>query len=337
MPALAVALTLGIFIWVIRRALPDEPDTSMLRQLCIVGAVLLSNILLVLVLPLDGETRGQLLSLLGLVLTAIIALSSTTFVSNAMAGVMLRAVGGFHPGDFISVADHFGRVTERGLLHTEIQSEDRDLMTLPNLFLITHPVKVVHRSGTLISAEVSLGYDIPRKKVRDLLKAAAEEAGLSDPFLQIRALHDHAVAYRIYGLLEDVSSLVTKRSELYAMVLDHLHGADVEIVSPSFVNQRRPDPAQRRLPEANRHDRCRRRRRPARANHVRQSRGRRPTQRASGAARHASGRDQGASDNRTGTPPASGKSSGANSRSRLWKNSSPPWKRIERLGLRKKD
>jgi small-conductance mechanosensitive channel len=249
MPAVAVAFTLGIFIWVIRRALPDEPDTRMLRQLCIVGAVLLSNIFLVLVLPLDGETRGQLLSLLGLVLTAIIALSSTTFVSNAMAGVMLRAVGGFHPGDFISVADHFGRVTERGLLHTEIQSEDRDLMTLPNLFLITHPVKVVRRSGTLISAEVSLGYEIPRKKVRDLLKAAAEEAGLSDPFLQIRALQDHAVAYRIYGLLEDVSSLVTKRSELYAMVLDHLHGGDVEIVSPSFVNQRRPDPAQRRLPE----------------------------------------------------------------------------------------
>ncbi len=249
LPVLAVVLTLGILIWAIRRTLPDEPSTRMLRQLFIIGAVLLGNILVVVVLPLDGQTRGQLLSLLGLVITAIIALSSTTFVSNAMAGLMLRAVGGFQPGDFISVAEHFGRVTERGLLHTEIQTEDRDLMTLPNLFLITHPTKVVHRSGTLISAEVSLGYDVPRRKVRDLLKAAAEEAGLSDPFLQIRALQDHAVTYRIYGFLEEVSSLVTKRSELYAMVLDHLHGGDIEIVSPSFMNQRRSDPAQRVLPE----------------------------------------------------------------------------------------
>lgn len=249
LPVLAVALTLGIFIWAVRRALPDEPRTRMLRQLFIIGAVLLSNILLVIVLPLDGQTRGQLLSLLGLVITAIIALSSTTLVSNAMAGLMLRAVGGFQPGDFISVAEHFGRVTERGLLHTEIQTEDRDLMTLPNLFLITHPTKVVRRSGTLISAEVSLGYDVPRKTVRDLLKTAAEEAGLRDPFLQIRALQDHAVTYRIYGFLEEVSSLVTKRSELYAMVLDHLHGGDIEIVSPSFMNQRRSDPAQRVLPE----------------------------------------------------------------------------------------
>lgn len=249
LPVLAVVLTLGILIWAIRRTLPDEPGTRMLRQLFIIGAVLLSNILLVIVLPLDGQTRGQLLSLLGLVITAIIALSSTTLVSNAMAGLMLRGVGGFQPGDFISVAEHFGRVTERGLLHTEIQTEDRDLMTLPNLFLITHPTKVVRRSGTLISAEVSLGYDVPRKKVRDLLKAAAEEAGLRDPFLQIRALQDHAVTYRIYGFLEEVSSLVTKRSELYAMVLDHLHGGDIEIVSPSYMNQRRSDPARRMLPE----------------------------------------------------------------------------------------
>jgi len=248
-PALAVALALVVFIWVIRRAVPNEPETRMLRQLFIVGAVLVSNILLVLVLPLDGETRGQLLSLLGLVLTVMIALSSTTFVSNAMAGFMLRAVGSFHPGDFISVADHFGRVTERGLLHTEMQSEDRDLVTLPNLFLISHPVKVVRRSGTLISADVSLGYDVQRQKVRELLKAAAEQAGLSEPFVQIRALHDHAVAYRVSGFLEDVGNLVSKRTDLHAMVLDALHGAGVEIVSPSFMNQRRLADTRRVLPE----------------------------------------------------------------------------------------
>jgi len=246
---LAVALTLLVSIGIIRRAVPNEPETRMLRQLFIIGAVLVSNILLVLALPLSGEMRGQLLSLLGLVLTAMIALSSTTFISNAMAGFMLRAVGSFHPGDFISVAEHFGRVTERGLLHTEIQSEDRDLMTLPNLFLITHPVKVVRRSGTLISADVTLGYDVQRQKVRDLLKQAAEDAELSDPFVQIRALLDHAVAYRVSGFLEDVGNLVSKRSDLHARVLDQLHGAGIEIVSPSFMNQRRLDGTRPVLPE----------------------------------------------------------------------------------------
>ena len=123
---------------------------------------------------------------------------------------MLRSVGSFHPGDFIRVGENFGRVTEKGLVHTEIQSEDRDLITLPNLYLMNQPVGVIRTSGTLISAEVTLGYDVHRLRVRDLLKSAAEAAELSGPFVQILELGDHAIRYRVYGFLEDVANLVTK-------------------------------------------------------------------------------------------------------------------------------
>lgn len=243
---LPIAATLAVavlIILVLRRAIPDEPATRVVRQLLTVAVVLFANVALVLAMPLDSATTGQLLSLFGLVLTAVIALSSTTFVSNAMAGLMLRAVGGFESGDFIRVGDNFGRVTQKGLLHTEIQSEDRDLITLPNLFVMNHPVRVVRTSGTLISAEVSLGYDIHRRRVRELLKQAAQSAELTDPFVQITALGDYAVTYRIYGFLEDVSNLVTKRSELRGRMLDALQENGVEIVSPSFMNQRQLDPS----------------------------------------------------------------------------------------------
>jgi len=243
---LPIAATVGVtavFLFIVRRAIPDEPATRIVRQLITLAVVLVANVALVLAMPLDNETTGQLLSLFGLVITAVIALSSTTFVSNAMAGLMLRAVGGFHPGDFIRVGENFGRVTQKGLLHTEIQSEDRDLVTLPNLFVMNQPVRVVRTSGTLISAEVSLGYDVHRHRVRDLLKQAAEDAALTDPFVQITELGDHSISYRIYGFLEDVSNLVTKRTELRGKMLDCLHGDDIEIVSPAFMNQRALDPA----------------------------------------------------------------------------------------------
>ncbi|MEM8768797.1 MAG: mechanosensitive ion channel family protein [Pseudomonadota bacterium] len=238
LPVAGTVLVGLIVLWIARRAIPDEPATRVVRQLVTVAIVLIANVALVLALPLDNATTGQLLSLFGLVITAVIALSSTTFVSNAMAGFMLRSVGGFHPGDFIRVGENFGRVTEKGLLHTEIQSEDRDLVTLPNLFIMTQPVRVVRSSGTLISAEVSLGYDVHRHRVRDLLKQAAENAGLADPFVQITGLNDHCVGYRVYGFLEEVSNLVTKRTELRGKMLDALHGDGVEIVSPNFMNQR---------------------------------------------------------------------------------------------------
>ena len=201
-------------------------------------ATVVAIIVVLLVLPFDDETQGQLISLFGLVLTAIVALASTNFASNAMSGLMLRAVGSFQTGDFIRVDTHFGRVTEKSLLHTEIQTEDRDLITLPNLYLINHPLRVVRSSGTLVSCDVSLGYDVHRRKVSSLLREAAEAAELEEPFVQITALGDFSVNYRVSGFLRDVESLVSRRTTLRARVLDRLHEGGVEIVSPSFMNQR---------------------------------------------------------------------------------------------------
>jgi small-conductance mechanosensitive channel len=85
----------------------------------------------------------------------------------------------------LQVAEQFRRVTERGLLSTEIQTEDRDLVTLPNLHLVTNPVRVVRPSGTIVTAEVSLGDDVHHEMVETLLTAAAVDAGLKDPFVLV--------------------------------------------------------------------------------------------------------------------------------------------------------
>ncbi|MEE4659450.1 MAG: mechanosensitive ion channel domain-containing protein, partial [Halieaceae bacterium] len=193
-----------------------------------------------------------ILSLLGIIITAVIALSSTTFVSNIMAGLMLRAVNSFRPGDYIRCEQHFGRVTERGLFHTEIQTPDRDLATVPNLFLVNNPLTVVHESGTIISAELSLGYDIAHQRVEELLKQAATDAGLSDAFVLVGELGDFSVIYRVGGFAEDVSRLLTTKSNLRRSILTTMHAAGVEIVSPNFMNQRVLDPADKVIPKADR-------------------------------------------------------------------------------------
>ncbi|MFH2056520.1 MAG: mechanosensitive ion channel domain-containing protein [bacterium] len=207
------------------------------RQVTTLALALLGVVTVILLIP--SETiSGQLLSLLGLLLSAAIALSSTTFIGNAFAGMMLRAVRNFRPGDFIRVGDYFGRVSERGLFHVEIQTEDRDLITMPNLYLVTNPVRVIRSSGTILTAEVSLGYDLPRLEVERALLAAAEAAELQEPYVQILELGDFSVTYRLAGLLTDTSQLISARSRLRAMMLDSLHRAKIEIVSPTFMNTR---------------------------------------------------------------------------------------------------
>lgn len=198
---------------------------------------------LILSLPVSDNLRNGLLGLVGLTFAALITLGSTTIFANFMAGVMMYHVRSFRPGDYIRIGEHAGRVSQKGLFHVEIQTEDRDLVTLPNSYLITNPLRVVRTSGTIVWCDLSLGYDVAHAKVEPLLVEAAEKTGLRDPFVQVRNLGDFSVTYRAAGLLEDTKKLISTRSDLREHILDTLHGAGIEIVSPTFMNQRRVEEA----------------------------------------------------------------------------------------------
>jgi small-conductance mechanosensitive channel len=233
-----LALIKGMSMFATKRRLSADYKRTLIPQFLVVITAFVGILIVILALPISGETRGQVLGLLGVVFTGIIALSSTTFVTNAFAGLMLRLIRNFKAGDFIRVNDLFGRITERGLFHTEIQTEERDLTTFPNLYLITNPMTVVRASGTIISATLSLGYDVSHQHIDSLLLKAAEQTGLKDPFVQVVSLGDFSVSYKISGFLTDTKKMLAMRSNLKRAVLDVLHGAGVEIVSPNFMNQR---------------------------------------------------------------------------------------------------
>ncbi|AKB38040.1 hypothetical protein MSSAC_3450 [Methanosarcina siciliae C2J] len=195
-------------------------------------------IFVVFSLPIAAQYKESILSLLGIIAGAAVALSSTTFIANAMSGIMLRIIKPFRAGDYIESETIFGRVTDIHILHTEVQSIDRDLVTFPNLKLVSNPLKTIRTSGTIISTCVSLGYDVPRRKIEKSLLLAAEKIGLENPFVHVLELGDFSVTYKVGGLLKNIESLITTRSDFKKAVLDSLHEADVEIVSPNFMNQR---------------------------------------------------------------------------------------------------
>ena len=185
-----------------------------------------------------GDSLRLMVGFVGLLLTTAAALASTSFVSNLMAGLLLRLLRNFRLGDFIEVGEQIGRVSDTGLFHTEIQTPDSDLVTLPNFYLVSQPVKVVRSTGTIISATVSLGYDVHHLQVNAALCKAAEQAGLENAFTQILELGDYSIVYRIAGHLTDVKNLISAKSRLREKMLDALHEEKIEIVSPTFMNQR---------------------------------------------------------------------------------------------------
>ncbi|MPV85823.1 mechanosensitive ion channel family protein [Ostreibacterium oceani] len=233
-------LVLVMVLVLLNRFLASQTNTTIRRYSAwYYGGVIFVGLAFIFAfLPIAGEAKNSVFSLIALLVTAVIAISSTTFASNMMAGFMLRVIKNFKPGDFIEIGEHFGRVSDMGLLHTEIQTRDRSLTTLPNLFVITHPLTVIPSDKAIVSATVSIGYDVSHHQVCQILEAAAAKTGLLDAFSQVIDLGDFSVNYRVAGFLGNPKLLLGARSNLRKQIIDSLHEGGVEIVSPTFMNQR---------------------------------------------------------------------------------------------------
>lgn len=250
-PLIGGAFIFFVLYFVIRNILRKnrrlQQDQFTRRSISIiVGAGIV--FLLMVTFP-DSQFRDDLMTLIGILVSAAIAVSSATFIANTMSGFFLRSIRSFNHGDFIKVGEYTGCVSEKSFFHTEIQTEERQFIMLPNKYLINNPVTVIRKSGVVVSAKVSLGYDVERITVEQLLGKAAEDAGLESPFVQILDLGDFSVTYRCCGILKDTKNYYSVQSLLRSKMLDQLHHNQVEIVSPNFVNQRRFDIQHQFIPE----------------------------------------------------------------------------------------
>lgn len=218
----------------------DVNEQRFRKQVYTFGLLFVGMLVAIFLLP-EGSNQELAFSVIGLVVTGALAISSQSIIANGMAGLLLRSLKKFKPGDFIEVSDRVGRVTELGLFHTEIQTNDRDLTTIPNALMVNQPVKVVRSSGTIVSATISIGYDVGRHELKPLFLDAATRAELVDPFMQVVELGDYSVVYRVAGFLDAPERLLATRSKLQGAMLDALHEAKVEIMSPMFVATRNTD------------------------------------------------------------------------------------------------
>lgn len=234
------AAILWINSWIFTKVdfISSRDRQSLYRGIFSLFFILLGIVVFILSLSISESAKSQILSLLGIVLSAGIALSSTTLLGNLIAGFMNTNASRFKSGDLIEVENIKGRVTKKSFFYTEVQLPDSNFITIPNLFLATKPLKNTRKSDTIISTEVSLGYDVSRKLIEQALKEGAEKTGLTNPYVYITSLGDFSVVYRINGFLKDTDNYFSTSYSLNKYVMDALHKRGVEIVSPNFMNQR---------------------------------------------------------------------------------------------------
>lgn len=237
---------------IIRRMWDRSVGRDVVNGMLQVFIGLIGLVVFVMLLPISQANRENILQFGGLILTGIVGFSSTAMIRDAAAGVTLRLVSPFTRGDYLKTDGVFGRITEIGFFYTEVQTEDRSLVTLMNSNLLSQDFRTIPSSGTLLQTELSIGYDVHHERVSEALKEAADALDLEDPFVHLENLGNYAVTYRVAALLTDVDKLLTARSNFRKEVLDAMHRHDIEIVSPDFTNRRSLDPAERFIPDSTR-------------------------------------------------------------------------------------
>ncbi len=203
--------------------------------------IFFSVLFFVLLLPIDSSSKSQIFTLLSIVISAGIALSSTSLLGNLMAGIMNNSMNNFRSGTLVKIGEIQGRIIKKGMFYTEIQLEDSNFVNIPNLYISKNPVKLIRKSNIVISSSVSLGYEVAHEKIENALKEAAILTGLKNPYVYITSLGDFSVVYKIHGFLDDNTKFFSTKAKLNANVMDKLHENKIEIVSPNFMNQRRVD------------------------------------------------------------------------------------------------
>lgn len=176
----------------------------------------------------------------------IVSLGSSTVIGNIIAGLVITYMRPFKLGDRIKLNDTTGDIIEKTPLVTRIRTSKNEVVTVPNSFVMSsHTVNYSTSArdyGLIIHSEVSIGYDVPWRKVHQLLiDAALNTPGVIDdprPFVLETSLSDWYPVYQINAYIKEADKMLKIYSYLHQNIQDYFNEAGIEIMSPHYIATR---------------------------------------------------------------------------------------------------
>ena len=174
-------------------------------------------------------------------LGALITIGGSSVIANYMAGLVLTYMHAFEKGDWVTIGDVTGKVVDSTAFSVRIESYKKEAINIPNSKILGAAIRN-HSSNEekqmILHTEVSIGYDVPWKKVNELLLDAAARTDLLDrekePFVLQQKLDDFYIVYELNVFLSQPELKPRAHSSLHAHILDVFNEASIEIMSPHY-------------------------------------------------------------------------------------------------------
>jgi small-conductance mechanosensitive channel len=176
----------------------------------------------------------------------LLSLGSTSLATNVISGIVLTYTRGLRVGDRVKIGATTGDVVERTILVTRLRTIKNVVISIPNSMVLNNEIinysTLPAEEGLILHTTVTIGYDVPWRKVHDLLINAALSTtyiqNVPKPFVLQTSLDDYYISYELnaYTLTPKFMALIY--SELHQNIQDHFNTADVEIMSPAYMAYR---------------------------------------------------------------------------------------------------
>jgi small-conductance mechanosensitive channel len=190
-------------------------------------------------LPGSGSAAFQGVSVF---LGILISLGSSSAITNIVAGLVITYMRPFKIGDRVKIGEVTGDIIEKTMLVTRIRTIKNEDVTVPNsMVLSSSTVNYSSQAkplGLIINYEVTIGYDVPWKKVYGLLISAALKTKhvleTPAPFVLQTKLNDFYVSYQINAYTDEPNKQAVIYSSLLEHIQDELSAADINLLSPNY-------------------------------------------------------------------------------------------------------
>ncbi len=205
--------------------------------------VLLMVLALVIAFPYLPFADSPAFQGLSIFFGALLSLGSTSVVGNIMAGIVLTYTSAFSVGDRVQISETYGDVIEKTMLVTRVRTIKNVEVTIPNsMVLASHIINYTEEAtekGLILNTTVTLGYDIPWRKIHEvLIEAALATEGVDPepkPFVYQTVLDDFYVHYEINAYTSHPEIMASTYSLLHQNIQDKCNEAGIEITSPHYA------------------------------------------------------------------------------------------------------
>lgn len=172
----------------------------------------------------------------------LISFGSGSAISNGVAGIVLTYTNAFKIGDRVQVGETTGDVIQKNLLVTRIRTIKNVDITIPNSIVlgghITNYTSSSNEKGLILNTTVTIGYDIPWRKVHEALITSATKIDdilkQPKPFVLQTSLDDFYVSYQLNAYTNNSHAMARIYSELHQNIQDTFFEQGIEILSPHY-------------------------------------------------------------------------------------------------------